>query len=283
MTPADGIPEQDRKFLHDAAQYLEKPSFLMRVADMIGVPMATAAKRLMPDRVANAVNAALRRGVGWAANTVPVDKTEKDLQEAHDKAGWTGYWHMLATMGTGGVAGIFGLPGLAIELPITTAIMLRSIAAIASEYGADLNDPEVRLECLSIFMYGGAKSEDDAMESAYLSARAAMAGLIRDAAQFLATNSAKEIAEQIAKETAPALIRYIARIAAQFNVVVSEKFLAQTVPIISIATGAGINAAFTDHFNRVARFHFGIRKMERQFGRETVQALYFDQVRKLKG
>jgi hypothetical protein len=38
--------------------------------------------------------------------------------------------------------------------------------------------------------------------------------------------------------------------------------------------GSLINAAFTDHFNRVAEFHFGIVRLERQHGREIVQEAY---------
>jgi hypothetical protein len=34
-----------------------------------------------------------------------------------------------------------------------------------------------------------------------------------------------------------------------------------------------------DHFNRIARFHFGIRKLERKYGADCVQSLYRDAVR----
>jgi hypothetical protein len=39
---------------------------------------------------------------------------------------------------TGGVGGLFGLPALAIELPISTTIMLRSIADIARSEDEDI-------------------------------------------------------------------------------------------------------------------------------------------------
>jgi hypothetical protein len=64
---------------------------------------------------------------------------------------------------------------------------------------------------------------------------------------------------------------------------VSQKFLAQGLPVIGAVTGAAINAAFTDHFNAVARYHFGIRKLERQFGEELIQAAYQAEVGRVKG
>jgi hypothetical protein len=37
-----------------------------------------------------------------------------------------------------------------------------------------------------------------------------------------------------------------------------------------------------DHFNRVARFHFGIRSLERKHGIDVVQAAYRDAVLRAK-
>jgi len=66
----------------------------------------------------------------------------------------------------------------------------------------------------------------------------------------------------------------INRIAAKFQIEVTEKLAAQAIPIVGAATGSLINAAFTDHFNRVAKFHFGIVRLERIHGREAVQVAY---------
>jgi hypothetical protein len=35
-----------------------------------------------------------------------------------------------------------------------------------------------------------------------------------------------------------------------------------------------VNVAFNAHFDRVARYHFGIRALERQYGADQVQAAY---------
>jgi hypothetical protein len=180
----------------------------------------------------------------------------------------------LAATVTGGVGGAFGFPGLAVELPVTTGILFRSIASIADDFGEDLRKPEVQLECLTVFSHGGPGPDDDAMDASYITARIAMANLVQSAAEFKATRGAKGVADAIAKGAAPALINFINRVAAQFNVAVSQKVLAQSIPVIGIATGAAINNAFAGHFNSVARYHFGIRKLERRHRQEQVHAEY---------
>lgn len=112
------------------------------------------------------------------------------------------------------------------------------------------------------------------MESAYFTTRLSMALAVRQASHFLATHSAREVTEALSRGTAPLLMRLLQTIAARFQVVVSQKVAAQAVPLIGAASGAFINAAFTDHFNRVARFHFAILALERRYGREVVQAAY---------
>lgn len=52
-------------------------------------------------------------------------------------------FHKLAVAATGGIGGFFGLPALAIELPISTTIMIRSIADVARSEGENINDLDV--------------------------------------------------------------------------------------------------------------------------------------------
>ena len=66
------------------------------------------------------------------------------------------WWHRSAVALSGGVV-FFSLPGLAIELPISTIIMLRSIADIARSEDEDLRTIEAQLACLEVFALGGRK------------------------------------------------------------------------------------------------------------------------------
>jgi len=66
----------------------------------------------------------------------------------------------------------------------------------------------------------------------------------------------------------------MAQIASRFGVIVSQKLAAQAVTVVGAFGGAAINLAFTEHFQDVARGHFTVRRLERVYGAELVQAEY---------
>ncbi len=173
----------------------------------------------------------------------------------------------MAVIASGGAGGFFSLPGMAIELPISTAIMLRSIADIARSEGEDLRSTESQLACVQVFALGSTRSTDDASESGYYAVRITLARALSEAAQFVAEKG-------VVEEGAPAIVRFIARIAARFEVIVSEKVAAEALPIIGAASGAAINLAFVTHFQQMARGHFIVRKLERKYGEAEVKREY---------
>jgi len=269
---------EETRFLKEAADYLEKPSFLIRVANLAGKPsevLLAALPQRAQSMIATATTNALTRALEWAVWTLPQAKDARPPavgSPRDDGPKLTSHLHTAMAATTGAVGGFFGLAGLPLEIPTTTTVMLRSIAHIAAESGADLSDPATRLQCLSVFSFGTPSL--DAMESAYFTGRVGMAVAVKDAAAFVAGHSAREIADAVSKGTAPVLARLINQIASKFEIVVSQKAAAQAVPIAGAAAGALINAAFTDHFNTVARYHFGIVRLERQYGKDVVQQAY---------
>ena len=76
------------------------------------------------------------------------------------------------------------------------------------------------------------------------------------------------------KQGAPVLVKFINAVAARFGIVVSEKVVAQAIPLIGAAGGAVINAIFIDHFQDIARGHFIIRRLERSYGKELIKEEY---------
>lgn len=55
-------------------------------------------------------------------------------------------------------------------------------------------------------------------------------------------------------------------VAARFGFALPKKALAQVVPIVGLLAGGGLNYAFIDHYQRMARVHFAIRDIERRSG-----------------
>jgi hypothetical protein len=257
---AEAIAKEDAKALRRAVTNLEFPGLAAQLAEVIGAPIEVLVKRL-PGPAANALNKtveiSLRQALKAAVSTL---ESKGDVPPA--RAG-----HRLAAAVSGAVGGAVGLTGLAIELPITTTIIFRSIAEIARSEGEELDDPETLLACLQVFAFGNPRSpDDDAVESGYFATRVAMAHAVREAAAYLAKGA-------IAKE-APIVARVIMAIASRFGIVVSYKAAAQMMPIIGALGGATVNTAFMNHFQRIADGHFTIRRLERKYGSERVRVAY---------
>ena len=179
-------------------------------------------------------------------------------------------WHKLGVAVSGGVGGVFGLAAIAVELPISTSIMLRSIVDIARSEGESITTSETQIACLEVFAFGGPSSLDDGSESGYFAIRAALAKSVAEAAEFI-------LKKGITDEAAPILIKLIAKIAKiaeKLGVQVTQKAAAQTVPAIGAAGGAIINTLFIDHFQDMARGHFIVRKLERVYGYDVVKDAY---------
>jgi hypothetical protein len=254
------IQERDRADLARAVALLENPSFIARITDFVGEPVERFVNFLpadTSDRLQGSVRVALEKLLHVAVKTVD-DRSSKPASNLT---------HKLATGISGAVGGFFGVPALAAELPITTAIILRSIADIARSEGETVTDLETRLACLEVFALGGRSNADDATETGYFAVRAALAKALTDAAQHIAERG-------LVQEGAPVIARFIAAIASRFGSVVSEKLAAQAVPVIGAIGGAGINLLFVDHFQDVARGHFIVRRLEREYGRDTVRREY---------
>jgi hypothetical protein len=277
------IDKDEQRFINTAFRFLDRPSFLIRAANAVGRPLELV-MRTLPARhqeiIHSASESALKKGLLVVTKTVSEPLALQSFESSENTSRKLGRWHSAASFGVGAAGGFFGIISLPLELPVTTAIMLRSIAATAAEFGMDLRDPQVQLECLYILSLGSPLSkEDDAMSSAYWSSRTAFAKMAREAAAFLVGKTTKDIARQMEKHAAPVLVKFLGAIASRFEVVVSEKMMAEALPIVGAIGGGVINAAFTDYFSDAARFHFGLRALENRHGREAVEKCYNKQMR----
>jgi hypothetical protein len=251
--------------LRRGKQLLENPGLAAKITSAIGRPIEKGIE-LLPGKWSEVVNDATKKSLRTALDAALMTFGRTSQLESSD------IWHKIAATATGAGGGAFGLPALMIELPVSTTIMLRSIADIARSEGEDIRLAESKLACLEVFALGGRTSKDDAAESGYFAVRAALAKAVSEAAEFIAERG-------LAKEGAPVIVRLISQIASRFSVNVSEKAAAQAVPAVGAVGGALINLAFIDHFQDMARGHFTVRRLERIYGTEVVQSEY----RKLNG
>jgi hypothetical protein len=249
--------------LKRAKLLLENPGLAARLSSMLGSPLERG-MAMLPARfqstVQKASEAAMMKALDVAVNSIS-SETSRKSNLTRDRA------HKFAAATSGAVGGAFGLFALSVELPISTTIMLRSVADIAKSEGENIQHIETRLACLTVFAMGGRSAGDDAAESGYFAARLAMSGAVSEASKFLAEKG-------MSKAGAPALVRLTSLIASRFGIVVSEKAAAQAIPIIGAASGALINTLFIEHFQNMARGHFIVRRLEKIHGAEPVRLAY---------
>ncbi len=175
--------------------------------------------------------------------------------------------HKLLVMATGAEGGAFGLPALAVELSLSTTIMLCSITDIARSEGEQIKLPQRKLACLEVFARGSRSKANDVSEPAYYAIRIGLARAVTEAAEYLATKG-------LIQKGAPALVRLITRLASRFSLTVSEKAAAQALPFLGAAGGAVINTLFIDHFQEMAHGHFTVRRLERSYDPQLVKSVY---------
>ncbi|CAL2091156.1 EcsC family protein [Tenacibaculum sp. 190524A02b] len=254
------ISDKDLKELKHAKELLESPGLAAKITQHLDSPIEKGLK-LLPSNFSTKLGHITKNSLLKATdaaiftiNNQPSKKTTNTL-------------HKIAAGATGTIGGIFGLAGLAFELPITTTIILRSIADIARFHGETLNKPETKLACLEVFALGKETTEKTNVESSYYSTRTILANSI--------TNVSKYITEQgIAQEGTPLFFKFITKIAEKFGIQITEKTIAQSLPIVGAAGGAIINTLFIDHFQDMATGHFIVRKLERKYNAKLVKHAY---------
>jgi hypothetical protein len=253
------LTQQDLDDLRRAKGLIEKQSLAARIANTIGKPIEQLTASLPGPATAmlsSAVDRALRASLNVAIRSLGTRRLRRPDA-----------LHKVAVGASGAIGGAFGLAGLGVELPASTTLMLRSIAEIAQREGESLDNPEARLACLQVLALGGPSTADDAVETGYFAVRAAMAKTLEEAAAYVAQHG-------VTSRAAPALVRLLAQIGARFGIPVSQKVVAQSVPVIGSASGAALNVLFMDHFQALARGHFIVRRLERAHGADAVREAY---------
>ena len=256
------MPFEEKEYtdLRQAVAYLEKTGLFMRITDYVAQPIDALLNflpKIVTRNLDGLVSSTLTRLLEVAVKTLGKNTAREAASRRYKLAGGI----------SGAIGGAFGLPALALELPVSTGIILRAIADIARSQGEDIHQAESQLACLEVFALGGRNVGDDGRETGYYAVRAALAKAVSDAAKYIAEKG-------LAEKSAPVIVRMIAQLASRFGAVISEKLAAQAVPLIGALGGALINLVFITHFQRVAKGHFIVRRLERIHGREAVQVAY---------
>jgi len=255
---ASEIKEEHLEEIKAAKLLLENPNQWIQIANKIGKPIELGMNKL-PEKFREPINKAVHKSIEKAVNYVAYSFNEKIKIDP--------LAYKVASAATGFGGGFFGFPGLFIELPITTMMILRAILETAKNKGGNINDLQTRLSCIEVFALGGISSKDNASESGYYTVRIGITKAINEVTKYITGKG-------LAREGAPFLIRLITNISARYGIVVSEKIMAQSLPILGGLTGAAINTIFMDHFQKMASGHFTIQRLERIYDPSLVKEAY---------
>jgi len=172
------LAEEDLQALGAAVRALEGESFASRLANLVG-RQVQAAGRAMPSAARKMVAAASERALTAALRLAIKTIDHKAPPRAEIRL------HKAMAAASGAAGGAFGLAAIAVELPISTTIMLRSIAQIARAEGEDLGRPEAALACVEVFALGGDATGEAVLEGEYFAIRSALAKTVSDSARFI--------------------------------------------------------------------------------------------------
>lgn len=272
MTDMTTWPRSDEADLRRAHALLEAPSLTIKLAKLVGTPIEA-----MMDRLPAAAQTKVQQGVKLALNkSVEAALWTMDAQTVGDQASTK--THLALGSISGALGGLFGMSSTLVELPVSTTLMMRSVADIARSESFDVRDPAIQAECIKVFAMGGDSADDDGANSAYYAFRNAMLVVAQEVGRGLAGVAAKQAGQAmnaaVSKDAAAWLVKLIEFVTVRFGIIITKKVAVQAVPVIGALSGAGVNAMFMNHFQDMARGHFVVLRLEQKHGVEAVRAAY---------
>ncbi len=267
------ISNDDLEAIKQAKSSMQDTGFVMQSLDKVGNFIEAGINRIPKKTqkwLQNMVNHILLKTL--KANLLTLQKG-KEFKKPSNKT----YKTLITSSGI--ASGLFGSTtgvGTVIftsEMALSTKFIMRSIMDIARSHGEDLHDIDTQLACLQVFAFGNSSKDNDGLETSYYTTRIAMNSTIKEATKFATQYSLKDLSKTLVSSTNP-LLKLLGTIAGRFSVQVSEKFIAQAIPIVGAVGGGTLNYAFINHFQKIAEAHFTIRKLERKYGSEIVMNIY---------
>lgn len=274
MLTKNVISREDLETIKKCKASMEHIGWAIKGVNAIGNSLETGA-RFIPEKALNVLQKTTEKillGL-LKANLLTISKN-KQLKEP------SSITYKAIVIGSGTVGGFFGSTtgiGTAIfasEMTITTKYILRSIMDIARSQGEDIYSLEGQMQCMEVFALGGKSKDDDGMDTSYYAARAALSSTLKNLTSASLQAAINTAANSSAAFGSSALNKFITQIAARFSVLISEKFMAQAVPIAGALGGGSMNFIFINHFQKMATSHFTLRRLERKYGEDAVRKAY---------
>jgi hypothetical protein len=258
------LSAEDLKALQQSKQKMEEIGWAMKGLNRIGGVLETGI-----DKLPKKQQKWLQQLAHKVLHSV-VNANLKTMKKGNVKPAPSNRTYKALVTSSGIVGGAFGATAFAVDLTVATKFMMRSIMDIARSEGEDLSSYDTQLACLQVLALGGKSKHDDNLETVYYATRVALSSAVKNATAY----ASKQGMGAVLQGSNNTLLKLISAVASRFSIQVSEKFVAQAIPIIGAAGGGSINLAFINHFQNMAKAHFTIRRLERKYGEQMVQHAY---------
>ncbi|WP_340154772.1 EcsC family protein [uncultured Winogradskyella sp.] len=268
------ISPEDKDALIQAKSNMHNLSWAIRNVNKVGNTVETGVK-FVPEKILLKVQkiteSVLLKIVKANLLTIQKHKTFKKPSKGTYKG---------IVTGTGAISGFFGAStgfGTAIfvsEVTLTTKFLMRTIMDIARSEGEDIYTLEGQMACLQVFALGGGSQDDDDLETSYYTTRVALNSAINNVSASGIKITLDSLAKGAGVLGSNAIGNFLSKIATRLSLLISEKFLAQAVPVIGAIGGGGLNYVFVNHFQKMATAHFTIRRLERKYGEAEIKSVF---------
>lgn len=261
----------------------EEPGVASMAIGLAASPVMWLVKELIPE---NAIRAVLE-GCNELAhsltdrNDILIDAgvsriselKRKELSLCDDLADNVHNWAIGIAMAEGGVAGALGLFGIAVDIPATIILALRTIHKIGLCYGFEPKNEMDKKFAFGILAAAGANSMEEKVKAILL---------LEGIKTIVAKQAWKVIAEKamrnpLGKEGAIIAVKNLAK---QLGINLTKRKILQAIPVIGGVIGASVNGWFIKDVGWAARRAFQEKWLleNRKIGEKSLTSDGFDNI-----
>ncbi len=251
MSGVDLVPYVARVLDEQDAYRAAPPAVLPRAVRAVSAPLSGLTQWLIPPEV---VEAAIK-GADWVAaasiREATIAHDFRVLEDCDRAASEVKRWALGYAVTGGGAAGALGAAGLAIDIPATMTLALRTTRLTGLAYGFGGKGVAEQVYILDTLQLAAANSVEER--------QAAIARLAKGR-DTLGEDDWRNVAEMTGHAAGSSIAAR--RAAETLGVNLSMRKMAQVAPVIGAAVGASVNAAFQSDVAAAARFAFRARWLE---------------------
>ncbi len=237
----------------------EEPGVIGKAFGIAIEPLAWLVKKVVPEAAIRGVLSASNSAAQWMTDTKDVlrdgdvksvaDLRSKGLELSDKLADEVHNWAIGLAVAEGAGTGMFGLPGMAADVPALITLSLRTIHKIGVCYGFEAKTPEDEQFVLGIMAVAGANTLEEKI--------VAMTTLKR--IEVILTNLTwKKISEVAAKQqfSKEAAIFTTKELAKQLGINITKRKALAAIPFIGAAVGGSVNGWYLKEVGWAARRTF---------------------------